>query len=99
MAHPKAVPLELGGTTRHLVYDMNALCALRDVGVDAFTLTEGQLTDPRVVRSLIWAGLKLESPDLTPEQVGSWIDLSNLVDVGQAFTQAFERSTQRESPQ
>ncbi len=47
MAHPKAVPLELGGQTRHLLYDMNALCALRDNGVDAFTLGEEELKDPQ----------------------------------------------------
>ena len=96
MAHPKAVPVHLGGQDRHLLYDFNALCALRDVGVDAFELTDAKLADPRVIRHLVWGGLLHEVPDLAVQDVGRWIDLSNLKDVATAFTKAFERSTQRE---
>ena len=97
MAHPKAVPVTLGGLTRHLVYDFNALCRLRDDGVDAFKLGEGQMDDPRIIRSLIWAGLLEENPDLTPQDVGKWIDMSNLPVVAQAFIDAFQRATQQEN--
>ena len=96
MAHPKAVPVTLGGQTRHLVYDFNALCRLRDVGVDAFKLDEGQMEDPRVIRALLWAGLLEESPDVTVEQVGGWLDLSNLASAAHAFTDAFQRSAKQE---
>lgn len=98
MAHPKAVPVLLGGETRHLVYDFNALCVLRDHGVDAFALEDSALGDPRVIRKLVWAGLLNESPGLTLDEVGSWMDFSNLADVAHAFTKAFERATQREIP-
>lgn len=97
MAHPKAVPVELGGTTRHLVYDFNALCRLRDEGVDAFKLDDTSLGDPRTIRALVWAGLLAESPDLTVTEVGGWLDMSNLPTVAQAFTKAFERSTKQET--
>lgn len=97
--HPKAVAVELDGTTKHLVYDLNALCRLRDIGVDAFSLDEGKLADPRTVRALVWAGLLDESPDVAVEQVGKWIDLENLPRVAGAFTAAFERSTKQETPQ
>ena len=96
MAHPKAVPLELNGETHYLVYDFTALCALREVGVDAFDLTDQKLTDPRVIRSLVTAGLQCEHPGVTEAQVGKWIDLSEIAAVASAFTQAFERSTKRE---
>lgn len=97
MAHPKAVPLDLDGA-KYLVYDFNALCALREEGVDAFTLQDGDLTDPRVIRKLIWAGLLHGCPGVTLTQVGSWLDLSNLTAVAEAFTQAFQKSTQRDLP-
>lgn len=97
MAHPKAVPLELNGA-KFLVYDFNALCTLRDEGVDAFKLKDEDLEDPRVIRKLVWAGLLSEHPQTSLEQVGSWIDLSNLKEVAEAFTKAFERATQRELP-
>lgn len=96
MAHPKAVPVLLNGETKHLVYDINALCRLRDIGVDAFKLDEATLSDPRTVRALVWAGLLEESPDVTLSEVGAWIDLSNLPMVAQAFTKAFEASTRQE---
>ena len=94
--HPKAVPVQLDGQTKHLVYDINALCRLRDIGCDAFKLDEAALGDPRTVRALVWAGLLEECPDVTLEQVGSWIDLANLPAVAHAFTKGFERSTQTE---
>ncbi len=97
MAHPKAVPLTLDGP-KSLVYNFNTLCTLRDEGVDAFTLQDGDLTDPRVIRKLIWAGLLHDHPEVTLEQVGSWIDLSNLTEVANAFTEAFKKSTQRDLP-
>lgn len=92
MPHPKAVAVELGGQTRHLVYDFNALCALRDEGVDFTALQESDLADPRVMRKLVWAGLLEETPDVTLQEVGGWMDLSNLKPVAEAFTKAFERS-------
>lgn len=97
MAHPKAVPLDLNGD-KYLVYDFNALCSLRDEGVDAFTLKDADLLDPRVIRKLIWAGLLHHSPNVTLNEVGSWIDLSNLTEIAEAFTQAFEKATKREIP-
>lgn len=97
MAHPKAEPLDLNGA-KYLLYDFNALCALRDEGVDAFTLKDGDLTDPRVIRKLIWAGLLHGTPDVTLAQVGSWMDFSNLTETADAFTRAFEKATQRDLP-
>lgn len=96
MAHPKAVPLDLGGTTRHLLYDINAFCALRDAGVDAFQLDDTALADPRVVRTLVWAGLLAETPDLTAKDVGAWIFPENLKAVAEAFTRAFQRALGQE---
>lgn len=95
MAHPKAVPLVLNEETHHLVYDMNAFCFLLDVGVDAMNLDDERMKDLRVVRKLVWAGLKHETPDLTEHVVGSWIDLSNLAEVATAFTAAFQQSMKR----
>ena len=92
MAHPKAVPVELGGQTRHLVYDLNALCRLRDEGVGFDKLNEQDMADPRLVRKLVWAGLLEENPDLTLDAVGKWIDLQNLATVAGAFTDAFAKS-------
>lgn len=93
MAHPKAVPVALNGSTKYLVYDFNALCALLDEGVDAFRLSDTDLQDVRVIRKLVWAGLLESEPSVTLAQVGSWLDLSNLVAVAEAFTAAFARSS------
>lgn len=62
MAHPKAVPLELGGQTRHLLFDFAAICPLRDRGIDAMNLQDEQLLDPRVIRDIVWAGIRYEFP-------------------------------------
>lgn len=96
--HPKSVPVELGGQTRSLVYDFNALCALRDSGVDALSLTEEQMTDPRTIRALIWAGLLESEPSVTLKDVGGWMDPGNLKAVAEAFRKAMEKALKRELP-
>lgn len=96
--HPKAVALDLGGQTRYLVYDFNALCALKDNGVDALSLNEEQMTDPRTIRALIWAGLLASEPSVTLKDVGGWMDPGNLAEVAEAFRKAMEKALQRELP-
>lgn len=96
--HRKSVAVELGGQTRHLVYDFNALCALKDNGVDALSLDEAQMTDPRTIRALIWAGLLESDPNVTLKDVGGWMDPGNLGEVADAFRKAMEKALQREIP-
>lgn len=96
MAHPKAVPVVLGGQTRHLVYDLSALCALRDEGVKFEELSDEHFRDPRLIRKLLWAALLEENPDLTLRDVGGWVDLENFADVVGATTQAFIKSSGQE---
>lgn len=96
MAHPKAVPLVLGGMTRYLVYDLSALCALRDEGIEYDKLQDADFTDPRLTRKLLWAALQAEHPDVTLLQAGAWVDLENIGAVMQATTKAFLRSSGQE---
>ena len=96
MAHPKAVPLVLGGVTRYLVYDLSALCALREEGVEYDKLKDEDFTDPRLTRKLLWAALLAEQPEVTLDQAGRWVDLENIGTVMQATTKAFLKSSGQE---
>ena len=45
--------VDLGGTTRALVYDLNALCRLKkEQGLNILTLAEGDTSDPVLLRAL-----------------------------------------------
>lgn len=79
--------------TRTLKYDLNALILLEEnLGVTIDKLGEVQM-GLRTLRTLIWAGLIHEDPELTQEQVGSWIDISNIHTIREKFIEAFRAAT------
>ena len=94
--HPKSVTLSLHGTTYTLLYNLGAVCALRDRGVDAFNLTVEMLTDPRTIRTLLWGGLRKYHPDVTEDALGDLLDLSDLPEVALAFTDALRKASTKE---
>ena len=94
--HPKAVDFPLQGTTYTLLYNLGAVCALRERGVDAFNLTADILTDPRTIRTLLWGGLRKYHPEMTEEVLGDLLDLSDLPDAALAFTEALRKASTKE---
>ena len=96
MSHPKSVDVPIKGTTYTLLYNLGAICALRDKGVDAFNLTAETLTDPRTIRTLLWGGLRKYHPEVTEEQLGDLLDLSDLPEVAEAFTEALRKASTKE---
>lgn len=94
--HPKAVDLKVGDTTYTLLYNLGAICTLRERGVDAFNLTAETLTDPRTIRTLLWGGMRKYHPEVTEEMLGEMLDLSDLPDAAQAFTEALRKASTKE---
>lgn len=71
------IPIELD-RTRRLRFDMNALAALEENGLNVFddeTLAnlERLVKSPSRIRLFVWAGLLHEDPELTLQQVGALI--------------------------
>jgi hypothetical protein len=67
------VGIEIGGRRRTLRYDLNALATLEEkLGLSISQLDHTTL-GVRAIRSLIWAGLVGEEPELTETDVGAWI--------------------------
>ena len=91
----RGVTLDLGGKERRLRYDLNAIAEIGDrlgVRVRLDHLQEDLLGVPlplSTLRLILWAGLIHEDPDLDPKQVGAWVDLENVREVGEAFFQLF----------
>jgi hypothetical protein len=90
----EAVNIELGGKTRQLRYDFNALVALEDelkISVmDLGALLSGavKLKD---LRAILWAGLIHADQSLTPVDVGKMINgVSEMAALGAAVKQAME---------
>lgn len=74
MSERSFVEVELGGKTRILKYDYNAVCEIEErtgKGITAI-LTEGGLGF-NSVRLFLWAGLKWKIPGIQPQQVGQWL--------------------------
>ena len=66
----KSYPVELGGKTRNIRYDFNALCDLEEVTGKSVS----ELTGLSSIRALLWAGLKWETKGITTQVVGMWIE-------------------------
>lgn len=72
---------------RVLFYNLNALCALEEMGVNIADL--GTAVKMSQVRAILWAGLKHEDADLTLEDVGELITMDNINEVSEAISAAF----------
>ena len=91
----KTIKLVLGGKERRLSYDLNSIAEigerlnirvrLSSLGAD---LMERELP-LRALRTLLWAGLVHEEPDLTEEEVGAWVTLDNVQEVTEYFFELF----------
>lgn len=94
-----SVPIVLAdGKTRHLRFDLNAICTLEDawgipVGEIAQRLSDTKGVRMSDIRTLLWAGLLHEERGLKAEDVGALLDFSALAELAgklnTAFTAAF----------
>ena len=91
----RTVTIELGGKERHLKYDLNAIAEIGErlnINIRLDHLREdlfGASLPLSTLRVLLWAGLRHEDTELTPEQVGEWVDLDNIEEVGKRFFTLF----------
>lgn len=87
MLFPDDPVIELGGKERRLHYDLNSIALIGeklDIKLCLNNLAEDLMSTPlpfSAIRVILWAGLLHEDPDLTPEQVGAWIDLKKLSEI------------------
>ena len=75
---------------RHIRFDLNAFAELEEATGKTLTdsiddIGKGSL---KTVRTVLWAGLAWEDPELTPQMVGSYIGMHNLSAVTEALTEA-----------
>lgn len=91
----RTVTIELGGKERHLKYDLNAIAEIGErlkITIRLQRFAEDLMSTPlpfSALRVILWAGLRHEEPDLTPEKVGAWVDLDNMQEVWDRFFTLF----------
>lgn len=85
------VPITLGGKTRTIVLNFNALCdAELALGRDIFN-EELTVSSPSVIRVLLWAGLKHEWPNVTVDMIGDMLEADgSFISASIAIAQALE---------
>lgn len=91
----RTVVIRLDGKDRGLRYDLNAIALigdrlelsgrLNDLAADLL----GKPLPLSALRTILWAGLVWDQPDLTEEEVGSWVDLDNFAEVWERFFTLF----------
>jgi len=74
MSERSFVEVELGGKTRLLKYDFNAICEIEErTGKGVAAIFSEQSVGFNTIRLFLWAGLKWKIPGLQPQQVGQWL--------------------------
>jgi len=74
MSERAYVEVELGGKTRLLKYDFNAICEIEErTGKGVAAIFSEQSVGFNTIRLFLWAGLKWKLPGLQPQQVGQWL--------------------------
>ena len=87
------VTVTLGGKDRHLRYTMQAMAEVEErLGlVNIFQDIASIPLNARNLRTLLWAALIHESPELSEPEVAGWIDGENFEAVSIAFAEALTR--------
>lgn len=87
----KEVKLMLNGVEHSIKFDLNAMAELEDRygSVDA-AFKKLETNSIKAIRCFLWAGLLHENPDLTEQQVGSWIDARYLAELTNSLGDAFQ---------
>ena len=91
----RTVTIELGGKERHLKYDLNAIAEIGErlnITISFTNFVQDLMSTPlpfSALRVILWAGLIHEDPDLTPKDVGAWVDLDNMKQVMDRFFTLF----------
>ncbi|PFW43801.1 hypothetical protein [Priestia megaterium] len=81
--------LTLGEKEFTLRYDLNALVELEDkLGVPLSEMGNIQITIKNV-RSMLWAGVIHQEPEITEREVGSYVGMENMEEVQKAISTAF----------
>ncbi|MDT0149978.1 hypothetical protein Q9R38_25905 [Priestia aryabhattai] len=83
--------LVLGEKEYTLRYDLNALVELEEkLGVPLSEMGKIQITIKNV-RSMLWAGVIHQEPEITEREIGSYVDMENMEEVQTAITGAFSK--------
>lgn len=91
------VPLELGGTSRRLRFDMNAYAELEQYGVNVFDPEslgdlDKLLRSPKMVNQFLRCALLHEEPEITVRDVGALYTARDLPAVVEAISAAIADS-------
>ncbi|CAM3876748.1 hypothetical protein COLU111180_11985 [Cohnella lubricantis] len=74
MSERSFVEVELGGKSRLLKYDFNAVCEVEErTGKGVAAIFSENSVGFNTVRLFLWAGLKWKIPGIQPAQVGQWL--------------------------
>lgn len=74
---------------RSIVFDLNSLIYAEEHGVDLGNMSKNGGVKMKDLRTILFAGLKHEDKELTPEMVGSMITMKNMEVITEALAEAF----------
>ena len=88
------VDVELGGKARRLRMTLGSLARFqKETGVNFFEVGVQYKGSPVELQALVWACLVVDSPDLTPENVGDLIPFGEIERVTTALTEGWTAAT------
>lgn len=83
------VSLILNGVERHLCYDHNAIAQVEKITGLNLLYAAASAPNAIALRALLWSALLKENPELSLEEVGSWITPRNIPTIHAALQAAW----------
>lgn len=91
-AQKAIVPIKLD-KERNLRFTLNALAEIEDkLGIPLSKMGEVDL-GIKAVRTMLWAGLIHEDPQITEQEVGNMVDFDNMAYIQEKLSEAFAKAT------
>lgn len=88
MKHKQMIDIEVGGFSRRLRYDFNAIASLEEA-INRPVSAIGENVGVRELRAMLWAGLLHELPRLTLAQAGDMISFDKMEYITGKIQEAF----------
>lgn len=95
----KGVELELDGKKYLIRYTMNSMIEMEDRFGSVENIGKLQTENPslKTIRFLIWLGLQYKHPELTEEDIGNMIDMTEMPMIAETIHKAFKDSQPEEA--
>lgn len=90
----QAGKVKFKGNQTQLKYSLTAISKIEQTGINVAKMDTSELTVTDIL-TMLWAGLLWKYPNLTVDEVGDQYDMTEIVEIATAVSEAFNASVKK----